>query len=227
MSRKPPFYSYKITRIDLEPLSIGSTVATRLPSHGTSTFPTRTKRSHIVELPVAEDEEIFRQRHLATAAAIYHRVHHGSPRSFLWRVLENGKVLSIQAVDISRDKTNQKKHAPSPKSKINLRLLLPSPILPSCVAFSDSREHDTLSVFVLTESYHLYTLTLRPEHFQKPEVSEGDVGDWCQTYLSSAFSFKYPHRLVALSAEELLVSLIDGGLLKLSRGSGDSKFLCQ
>jgi nuclear pore complex protein Nup160 len=222
MDRKIPIYGYKETRVDLQPSSQGSTVAIRLPTHGTSIFPSRTalKRSHVIEFPAAEDEEIFRQRHLATASSIYHRAHHGSPRSILWRVLENSRVLSLQAVDISKDTLKHKKHAPAANSTITLRLNFPNPILPSCIAFSDSREHDTLSVFVLTDNYHLYTLTLRPEHFQKSEASDGNVGDWCKTYLSSAFSFKHPHRLVALSADELLISLIDGGLLKLTRKSG-------
>jgi nuclear pore complex protein Nup160 len=222
MDRKIPFYDYKEMRVDLEPSSLGSTVAIRLPTHGTSIIPSRAaqKRSHIVELPVAEDEEVFRQRHLATASSIYHRAYHSSPRSILWRVLENGKVLSLQAVDISKNTIKQKKHTPAATAAITLRLHFPSPILPSCIAFSDSMDHDTLSVFALTESNHLYTLTLRPDHFQKTESSEGNVGDWCKSYLSSAFSFKHPHRLVALTADELLVSLIDGGLLKLSRKSG-------
>ncbi|RDL42087.1 Uncharacterized protein BP5553_02066 [Venustampulla echinocandica] len=215
MESRSPVYAHKETRLDLDSSTQGSTVAIRIPSHGTSTWPSRTaqKRSHVVEIPIAEDEEIFRQRHLATAASVYHRAYHRSPRSFLWRILEGGKVLSIRAVDVS-------KQSNAPDANLTLRLSFPSPIVPACVAFSDSREHDVLSAFVLTESNHLFTLTLRPDFFRRALSTEGNVGDWCKSYLSSAFSFKHPYRLVALTADELLVSLIDGGLLKLSRKSG-------
>ncbi|CAG8982746.1 hypothetical protein HYALB_00001027 [Hymenoscyphus albidus] len=210
-----PFQSiYKETRLDLESTAQGSTVAIRLPPHGLSLWPTRTaKRPHIVEIPVAEDEDLFKQRHLATEASVYHRANKAFPRSFLWRVLENGKVLSIRAVDFSKPATKEESH-------LTLRLHLPSPALPSCIALSDSEEHDSLSVFVLTESNHLYTLTLRPDFFRKPASTEGNVADWSKSYLCAAFSFKHPHRLVALTADELLISLIDGGLLKLNRKSG-------
>lgn len=203
--------TYKETRLDLESSTQGSTVAIRLPPHGTSVWPNRTqKRAHIVEIPVAEDEDLFKQRHLATAASVYHRSYHAFPKSFLWRVLENGKVLSIRVVDFSKPATGEESH-------ITLRLHLPSPALPSCIALSDSEEHDALSVFILTESNHLYTLTLRPDFFRKPASTEGNVADWAKSYLCTAFSFKHPHRLVALTADELLISLIDGGLLKLNR----------
>ena len=129
-------------------------------------------------------------------------------------MLENGKVLSIQPVDVS--KPNKK----APDANLTLRLTFPSPIAPSCIAFSDPAGHDFLSVHVLTQSNHLYTLNLRPDLFRKTSSTDGTTGDWCKSYLSSAFSFKHPHRLVALNAEELLVSLIDGGLLRLSRKAG-------
>jgi nuclear pore complex protein Nup160 len=223
MDQKIPLYGYKETRVDLEPLSQGSTVAIRLPSHGGASRTTQ-KRSHIVKL--SEDEEIFKQRHLSTASSVYHRAHHSSPRSILWRVLENSTVLSLQAVDISKDTAKEEEH--DPHTPVTLRLNFPNPILPSCIAFSDSRDRDTLSVFVLTENYHLYTLTLRPAHFHKNKSLEADIDTWCKTYLSSAFSFKHPHRLVALTADELLVSLIDGGLLKLTRKSdGNGIAPCQ
>ncbi|CZT48116.1 uncharacterized protein RSE6_08775 [Rhynchosporium secalis] len=210
-----PTYSYKEIRLNLESTTQGCTVAVRLPSHGASTYSSRAtqKRPHIVDVPVAEDENAFRARYLASEASIYHRTYHQSPRSFLWRILEDGKVLSIQSVDISKPSTVA-------DANITLRLTLPSAIKPGCIALSDSKEHDVLSVFILVESKQLYTLTLRPDHFRRAVSTEDNVGDWCKTYSSAAFSLKAPHRLVALSADELLISTIDGALLRLGRGSG-------
>ncbi|KAH8663019.1 nucleoporin Nup120/160-domain-containing protein [Tricladium varicosporioides] len=216
MESRSPFYAYKETRLDLDPSIQHSTVAIRLPQLGASTWSTSrtaSKRSQILELPVAEDEDTFRQRQLATAASVYHRQYHRSPRSFLWRVLESGKVLSIRVVDVSRDKN-------APDSNLTLRFYFQSPIMPCGVAFSDSREHDVLSAFVMTDNFQLHTLSLRPDYFRKTSSTEGNVEDWCKSYLSPAFGFKKAHRLIALNSDEVIVSLIDGGLLKLVKKSG-------
>jgi nuclear pore complex protein Nup160 len=123
-------------------------------------------------------------------------------------------VLSIQAVDVI-------KQAPdAPDAHLTLRLSFPNQIKPHCVAFADSEQHDVLVAFVLTESKHLYTLTLRPDYFRRPSSTEDNVAEWCKSYLPSAFAFKAAHRLVALSADEVLLSFIDGGLVRLSKTAG-------
>jgi nuclear pore complex protein Nup160 len=216
-----PFYAYKETRLDLEPATQGSTIAIRLPSPSPSTIPSRTaqKRSQITELLIAEDEIAFRRSHLATAASIYHRTHYKLPRSFLWRVLEEGKVLSVRAVDVSRPSN-------SADANLTLRLTFPSPIIPGCVALSDSKDHDILTIFAITTSKQLYTLTLRPDFFRKPSSTEDNVDDWCKIHVSNSFSFKIPHRLAALGADQLLISVQDGSLLKLDRNSGGDGMSC-
>ncbi|CAL3968866.1 unnamed protein product [Diplocarpon coronariae] len=209
-----PINAYKEIRLDLESPTPGCTVAIRLPTHGASTHSrTALKRAKIAELPVAEDENAFRQRHLASAAAIHHRTYFKSPRSFLWRVLEDGKVFSIRSIDISRVSN-------AVEANLTLRLSIPSAIKPGCIALADGREHDILSVFFLTETKLLYTLTLRPDQFRKPAISEDNVGDWCKVYDSAGLGIKHPHRLVALGADELLISMIDGSQLRLARTSG-------
>jgi nuclear pore complex protein Nup160 len=221
MDSSSPFYAYKETRLDLEPATQGSTVAIRLPSHSASTIPSRTaqKRSQVSEVPIAEDEIAFKRSHLATTASIYHRSHYKSPRSFLWRVLEDGKVLSVRAVDVSRPSN-------SADANLTLRLTFPSPVLPGCIALSDSKDHDILSIFVITENRHLYTLTLRPDFFRRPSSTEDNVDDWCKSYTSTALSFKTPHRLATLGADQLLISAQDGSLVKLDRNSGGDGTSC-
>ncbi|KAL3428014.1 DNA repair protein rad51 [Phlyctema vagabunda] len=215
MSHIVPFFAYKETRLNLDAATSSSTVNIRLPIFGSSTWPSRTaqKRSYLPDTSPAEDEGAFRRKHLASAASIYHRIHHKSPRSFLWRVLEDGKVLSIRTVDVSRQPE-------AADANITLRFTFPHTIRPSCVAFADSSEHDVLSAFVLTEEKHIYTLNLRPDFFRKPSSTEGNVGDWCKIYFPPSFSFKFPHRVVALSADEILIALIDGGLMRLEKNSG-------
>lgn len=213
-----PFYAFKETRLNLDPASQGSTVAINLPAHGAPTWSARRtqKRPHDAEIPIAEDENAFRKKHLATAASIYHRQFHTTPRSFLWRVLEDGRVLSIRAVDVCRE-TNVA------DATLTLRLSFPSAITTDCVAFADSKDHDILSVFVVTDARQLYTLSLRPDFFRKVSSTEDNVGDWCKVAIPSSFTIGHPHRLVALSADELLVSSPNGELQKLARRPADGK----
>ncbi|KAH8591669.1 nucleoporin Nup120/160-domain-containing protein [Bisporella sp. PMI_857] len=207
------YFAYKETRLHLDTSTQGSTIHFRLP--GTSRTKGTQKRPLVAEIPLAEDENAFRQKHLATAASIYHRQYHKSPKSFLWRVLEDGKVLSIRSVDLSR-------HTNTPAANLTLRLSFPSSIRPGCVAFADSEEHDVLSVFVLLESHHLYTFALRPDYFRKVSSTEDNVTEWCKIYTASAFGIghKAPHRLAALSPDELLISQYNGELLRLMKRSG-------
>lgn len=212
MASTAPFYTYKETRLNLDPAP-STTISINLPTH-TSTLLQHSKRpsTSLADLPPSEDEPQFRQRHLATSASIYHRQHHAAPRSILWRVLEDGHVLTLTTVDISRQ-------ASSPDTPLTLRLVFRDAIKPHCIAFADSPDHDVLSAFVLTESNVLYTLSLRPDFWRKAAASE-NVVDWCRMHESSAYSFKRPWRMVALGADELLCGTSDGGLLRLGRKSG-------
>lgn len=213
MVSPPPLYAYKETRLNLDVATPGSTISVRIPPHGSNPSRVLQKRSQFADSAAAEDENTFRKRHLATAASIYHRRYYKYPGSFLWRILEDDKLLSIRAVDVSKQRGTA-------DANLTLRLEFPSSIKPGCIALSDSNEHDILSVFVLTESSHLYTLSLRPDFFWRHTSTENNVGDWCKSFSSSAFGFKHPLRLAALSADELLLSLHDGGLLKLDRKPG-------
>ena len=207
MAKKFSVYQYKETRLDLDSAIQDSTVSIRL--QGTSTWSKANYR--VGGIAVATDEDAFRRQHLASASSIYSRTHHKSPRSFLWRVLEDGKVLSLRAIDISKQ---------SDDAFLTLRFTFPGAIRPACITFADSKEHDVLSVFVLLESNHLYTLTLRPDDFRKPSSTENRFADLSKSYASSPLGIKHPHRMVALAADEILISLYDGGLLKLVRKSG-------
>lgn len=199
--------AHKETRVNLEPASAASLVHIRIPSPSHA-------RSRDRRLPApdkyGEEERTYRSKNLATAASIYHRKHHQSPRSFLWRVLEDDYVLSLRAADIC-------KRPNADDANLILHLRFPSPIRTSCIALADPAEHDALSVFVLDQSNHLYTITLRPDHFRKRSATENGLGDACKTHTAGTFSFKHPHRLVAVSAYHVVVTFHDGGIIRFDR----------
>lgn len=208
MDAREPLYLHRETRLNLEPSSSASIVRVCLPSvasHRRSSLRKTNGSDHF-----AEEERAYRSTNLSTSSSIFYRKHHTSPRCFLWRVLEDDSVLSIRVVDVCRQQK-------SPDANIVLNLRFPAAIRPSCIAFSDPEEHDALSVFVIDQSNLLYTLTLRPDAFCKRSALEGGLGEACKIHLSSAFSFKHPHRLVAVTSDQLLVTLHDGGIIKLDR----------
>ena len=161
-----------------------------------------------------EDETTFRHRNLATASSIYHRKHHDSPRSFLWRILEDGTLLSIRSVDVCN------KDANSEAPKI-LHFRFTTPIQPGCVTLADAEEHDSLSVFVLDQSYQLFTFTLRPDLFRKRTAVDASLPDIGKSFAPTGLGFKHPHRLVAVSTKTLLLTVNDGGIIRLDKNRTD------
>lgn len=202
---------YREARLNIEPAFPGSTIAFALPASPLSTFGSRpnVKRTVFVEQRVDEDEDSFTRRHLATDGSMFFRRHHQYPRSFLWRVLDNRKVLEVQAVDLYHDHSN--------KFEANLTLLLrfPSPIRPFCVALAEPTDRDALTVYAITTANELYTIHLHRDFFANPAASEQDIELWCKRAEPALFSGRIPYRLVAVDVDELLVTLDDGAICRI------------
>lgn len=199
---------YKETRLNLEPSSQSSTIQIRVApqsAYGRSNL----GRS----VTTADDEKGYRSRNLATASSIYYRKHNTSPRAFLWRVLDNGTVLSLRVADVCK----KQKESDAP---LILNLRFPSAIRPSCVGFADPEDHDALCVYVVDHSNQLWSITLRPDHFRKRVTTEGGLGDACKPSSPPGFGFKHPHRLAVVHADQLIITMHDGGILKFDRNKG-------
>lgn len=208
---------YKDTKVDLRPYSSNAVVNIQIPTHASTQSRARFSISSSVgaDEPIAKDEEEFSRRHLSSQGSIYFRKRTVYPRSFLWRVVNDSKVLEIQCVDLTKGGIEHSVY------NNTIRLDFQEEILPSCVDFADLEDHEVLSVFVITASKQLYTLSLRPEFFRRTSAIDNNVLDWCKSYVPAPMSFSYPHRLHASSPLELFISLDNGALLRLTRRSGD------
>lgn len=208
---------YKEARLNIEPAHPGSTVSFTLPASSGHTFglQTRAKRSVIDESDVLKDDEAFAKRHLATDGSMFFRRRGSYPRSFLWRVLDGRKTLEIQATDLDHDARDP--------YEANLTLLFhfTSPIRPFCVAFADPDHRNALTVFAITTANELYCITLPCEFFARPSVSEVEIDDWCKRTTPNLISANTAYRLVAVNANQLLVSLGNGSVLRLVRDNRD------
>jgi len=208
---------FKETRIDLEPTSPGSTLHIQIPAHGQShrsSWLTQQRRPES-NIGAPEDEDAFARRHLATSGSVYFRQNKNYPRSFLWRVLEDHKLLELRSIDLT--KSEHDRH----EATLTLRLAFANPIRTGGVVLSDREDHDALSAFVLTKRNEFYTLTLHPDAFCRAAVTEGNVQDWCKSFVPASFSISKPHCLLACGPHELWISLHDGRLLRLTRKAGE------
>lgn len=204
---------YQEARINVEPTSPNSILSINT-SKG-SIFSAGRKRPH--DEISGLDEENYAKRHLASEASVFFRRKSRSPRSFLWRVLDDRQLLEIQCVDL----VQEQKHAQ--ESLLTFTITFPAAIVPCGAAFADPDEHDALEVFVLTTANELYTFSLRRDLLTREKPPADFESSACfKKHQSTALSFRHPYRLVALSAHELLISLHDGGLMRLDRNTGDN-----
>ncbi|KAL2832135.1 nucleoporin Nup120/160-domain-containing protein [Aspergillus cavernicola] len=208
---------YKDTQVDLRPYSPSTVVNIPIP---TQTSPQNRARFAISSLTgldeiTAKDEEEFANRYLATQGSVYFRKRNVYPRAFLWRVVNENKVLEIQCVDLTKGGFETHEY------NVTLRLNFQEEILPSGVALADLEEHDVLNVFVITASKELHTLALRPEFFRRAASIDENISDWCKSCLPAPLTFTHPHRLHASSTLELFISLDNGALLRLTRRAAD------
>lgn len=164
------------------------------------------------------DEESYARKHLATEGSVFFRASTRSPRSFLWRVLGDRKVLEIQAVDLVKEPAHK-----NSDSWLTYQVNFKEPILQHGVALADPEDTDALEYYVLTESRELFTVTLKRDLLLRPAVpAEFDASMCVKRYASSFLSVRQPYRFIAVSSLELLVSLADGGLVRLERGANET-----
>ncbi|KAI9784527.1 MAG: hypothetical protein M1816_000793 [Peltula sp. TS41687] len=217
MSNQTAHYLYKEIRLNLDVEDPNGTLSIRLPGSGLSShnwrIPHRKQLSY--QTPVTEDETDFVKEHLASSAFLSFRRAGKRPGSFLGRILNDGRILSIRCLDFTRHPDDEH------DSTRILKFVFPHPIRPAGVSFADDEERESLDIFVLTTTNDLYTITLRPESFHLSSSNERDILAYCKTFLSASFGFRFPHRLIARSSQELFISLYDGELLRLTRSPGE------
>ncbi|KAI7121578.1 hypothetical protein KC324_g18296, partial [Hortaea werneckii] len=215
----PPPTLYREVRVPPSPISpalvlnidtVGSSQQRALARAGS-------KRS-FDEISSGLDEETYARKHLATEGNVFFRSSQRAPRSFLWRTLDDRRVLEIQAVDIVNDS-----YGGEGNGWLKYRVHLQDAILPGGVVLADPEETDALECFVFTESKELFTITLKRDLLTRATVpAEFDSATCVKRYSSSFLGLRQPYRFHAASSLELLVSLTDGSLVRLERRAGES-----
>lgn len=218
MTEDPPtssLFSLKETRVDLGPDLASSVIEFQVPSSAISFGRgSRSKRQVLRTLPAYKGEEHFSISALASAGSIYFGRSDRHPRSFLWRLLEDSKVLEIRSVDLSKNDEEED------EASLVLRFYFPAIIRPGGIALADAEDQSCLNVFALTTSNELYTLDIRRSAFCQASASEEGIERWCKCFKPASTNFSTPHQFVAASSLEIFIALSDGRLLQLTRSSG-------
>ena len=219
MAQESPVSSlhlFKEVRVDIQPKSPGSVIQFRIPSSTALTFTRASlpQRSIPKNLPSPKTEEDFVRSNLATESSIFFGRAGRYPRSFLWRILNDGLGLRIQSVDLSKRIERRE------EASYILEFTFPGAIRPRGVAFAEIEDRDTISVFVLTASNELYTLTLKGSFFCSARTSQVELKKWCQVFKPGSLNFTTPNCLLAKSSLELILGLDDGRLMRLTRKDG-------
>ena len=206
---------FQETRVDLEPTVPGSIVHITLPSTTAFGRSTRTRRRIENELESSNNEEEFKSKHIATSGSVYFRKSKRYPKCILWRCLEKNQVLELRSVDLDKARHEAR------EATLILRIEFPVGIQDDGVALADVESPDIITVFALTTSNELYTFSIRPDFFCRVTASDVDVATWSRIFRPVSFTLSSAHRLFAPSANDIVITLIDGRLLRLTRKAGE------
>ena len=206
---------FQETRIDLEPTLSDSIVHIALPSTTAFGRPTRTRRRIENEPESSKDEEEFKSKHIATFGSVYFRTSKRYPKCILWRCLEKNQVLELRSVDLDKARHEAREAA------LILRIEFPIALQDDGVALADTETPDIITIFALTTSNELYTFSIRPDFFCRATASDVDVATWSRIFRPVSFTLSSAHRLFAPSANDIIVTLIDGRLLRLTKKAGE------
>ena len=206
---------FRETQTDLEPANSGSVIQIQVPSASTFSVKPRQQRRILRSAPTCKDEDSYNKNNLAISSSFYFGRAKRHPRSFLWRVLQEGRVLELRSVDL------KKKNGETREASYIIQLHFASTIKPNGVALTDTEDQDSLSIFAITKANDLYTLAIRKDFFCHAAASEEDVSRWCKVARPATFSISTPHSLIAGNSQLLIISLSDGRLLQLTRNKED------
>lgn len=212
---------FKETRIGNEHVPRSTTVQLEVHTHSnTSALNTfnrnlRPRRRVLNKRPTFTNDGDYSRNLLASSGSIYSGATKKYPRSIAWRLLQDRKVLELRSADLCKNEEEKK------EATINIQLFFSSPVKNGGVALVDAEDQGCLNLFVLTKESELWTFTIRRELFCYESASEEDISKWCKNFKPASFTISTPHHLIATNPLQVVISLSDGRLLRLTRKPED------
>jgi nuclear pore complex protein Nup160 len=205
---------YTETAFQVNPVTPASVVQLRVPrKNGSYDRSKYTANKPLDGKAHTRDEQSYSSHHLASQSSIYFRQAKSYPRTFYWRVVNNGRVLEIQCADLARSESDTK------EAYTTLQFEFQDQIAPNSVAFADLETAHELHVFVCTKN-EVFNLLIPTLAFRDPSLLHNDnLSQWCQPVESSTLAIDTVHRIYASSPLTLFISFASGRLQRLGRKS--------
>ena len=204
---------HKEIRIDLDGRSEASIIQIQIPSTSTFSRTSRNPRRVLRQHPTSKDEATFQQSHVASSSSLFSRSSDRFPRLLLWRLLDDDKVLDIRSIDLT-----SKDGGDEPSFVIQLHF--PVPLRREAVTLVEGTS-EIIEVHALTKGNEIYTVSLRPSFFYYEKATELNAERWAKAYKPASFTMCTAHRLLAADSKQIIISLSDGRLMRLTRKEGE------
>lgn len=165
----------------------------------------------------------------AREASVLVRTDRKSPQSIMGRLIGNDRIIELCSVDFEHQKYASKRRSESHLTSISnhheqqltyprkIRIFYPYRIVPHCITLTEHEDHVVLDVICGTR--YLYTVQLPMSAFfaSTLNLTDANAKSWRVVHSPYAFDLRQPLMMHAVSSSVLVVSLKDGGLLRLTR----------
>ncbi|KAK6544406.1 hypothetical protein TWF694_001101 [Orbilia ellipsospora] len=207
-------YVYKETRVSLDWASTDRIVEALVPDYDAeeaASIPEELETPITNGVLIKGTTDDFPLTSLASASSVLFRAIHQTPRTVLWRVMNQGRTLVLMPLDVARPREEHGTIASAYHIQFSRQ------IVPGCVTFFDLPETNTLAAFVLTSGNRLYTFNLGQSFFTETDEELRLPDGWCNMFQPTSLMARSPHFLKAVSGDSLLVAIQDGSLIRLDR----------
>ena len=201
---------YTETAARAAPATISSVLDFSIPrkngSYDRSRYSARSTDTH------TKDEQDYASHHLASNGDIYFRESKAhQPRSILWRVTGEQRVLELFPADLSRSEDD------TTEAHLTLRFAFQDPILPAGIATTDSDAEAEIHAFICTNKNEIFHLRIHPDAFRTADAISTGIGQWCSALEISSLAIETVFRLHAHSPLEVIICYTSGKLQRLRR----------
>ncbi|OAP54504.1 hypothetical protein AYL99_10952 [Fonsecaea erecta] len=160
------------------------------------------------------DQSSYFSQFLASQSSIYFRASKTYPRTFYWKVVNNGKVLQIQCADFARSEADLN------EAYLTIQFEFQDQIIPRGVTFADLENLDEISIFVCTDKNEIFNLRVPMRAFHDSRILQSEnLNQWCQPLESSTLGIDKVYRIYANTSLVVIISFAGGRLQRLKRRS--------
>ncbi len=205
---------YTETAFQVTPATSASVVNLRVPRKNGSYDKTKFSKKSDESRAFTKDERTYSTQLLASQGSIYFREAKTYPRTFQWKVVNDGKVLEVQCADFARSEGDTK------EAYLTVRFEFQDHISARCVAFGDSNDSDEIHAFVGTSKNEIFNLRIPTSSFRDSQtLRDENFTQWCQPVDSSILTIDTLNRIYARDPLAVFISFASGRLQRLTRKS--------